>query len=165
MWPRCATSFSRLRRRSWLRRRRDRDRFERWREATELTDEERAAGLPVVPTFNERAVAASRPRRPPAETDRRAWAVSLSRGTHVRYALAWTAAAFALSAPLAYGVLVGNIAVILAGVVLLLFGLASAYIAFGIWWYVFTDKLRDPPAWLLRFGGALDRLLNTKLGR
>jgi hypothetical protein len=149
----------------WMRRRRDRARFERWRKATELTDEGRAAGLPVVPRFDEPAVGASRPRRPPAETDGRAYMAALSRATHIKHALGFTAASFAVAVVVTYLVSAGSVALILAGAVFVLFGLASAYIAFFIWWYVVTGELRDPPHWLLRLGAAFDRISNIKIGR
>ena len=148
-----------------MRRRRDRARFERWRTATELTDDERAAGLPVIPTFEAPPIARPRPRRPPAETDRNVLAASMSRATHIRHAHGFTAAAVAMSAVLPYGVAASKLTLVVAGVPLLLIGLTSAYIAIGVWSYLVTGELREPSKRLLRLGRAVDRALNRPLGR
>ena len=145
--------------------RRKRREYERWREATELTQAEQAAGLPDVPSFGEPAAIAPRPRRERAETDPQVILASFSRASLLRQALGWTVAAAAMLSALPYGLAERDAALIVAGTIFLALGLPAAYVAFSMWWYIRRGEMFPNPPWLIRVGRTVERILYVKIGR
>jgi hypothetical protein len=145
--------------------RRKRREYERWRKATELTQDEYAAGLPYVPSFSEPAAIAPRPRRERGETDPLVVIASFGRATLLRQALGWTFAAIALLTLLPYGLAERDVLLIYGGAIFVLFGLLAAYVAFSTWWYIVRGEMFRSPPWLSRAGRGVLRTLDLKIGR
>ena len=145
--------------------RRRRREYGRWRKSTELTQDERAVGLPHVPSFNEPAAIAPRPRRERAETDPQVVVASLSRASLRRQALGWTLAAIALLTVLPYGLAERDVLLLYSGAIFLVLGLPAAYIAFSVWWYIVRGEMFRSPRSLSRVGHGILRILYVKVGR
>jgi hypothetical protein len=142
--------------------------YERWRSETELSDEERQAGVPEalnldVDVDSSSAGAGGRRRRSVVETDPDAAAAAFGRARFVRWALGSTVFALAMFTVLPFGLLTGQYKTILAGIVLLLLAPFVAYLAFCSWWYAFRGSRFIPPHWLRRFGRRLDVALNKNV--
>jgi hypothetical protein len=142
--------------------------YERWRSETELSDEERRAGVPEalnldVDIDSSSAGAGGHRRRSAVETDPGATAAAFGRARFARWALGSTVVALAMFAVLPVGLLAGRYETILAGFVLLLLAPFVAYLAFCSWWYAFRGSRFIPPHWLRRFGRRLDVAMNKNV--
>ena len=129
-----------------------------------MTQAEQAAGLPHVPSFDEPAAIAPRPRRQRAETDPQVVMASLSRASQLRNAVGWTLASVALLSALPYGLAERDLVFIYVGALLLLCGLLAAYVGSCLWWYIVRGEMFRSPPWLSGVGRTVVRILNVKIG-